>query len=128
MRFHPAALTFVLTSVLCGLVGCDRSTPNAESTMTTEEIIRQNANGPVGRSIIPVVTSLAKHSGFVATESSPSTQPTTVTLDKLRFRTAQDNQGRMWGVRVYGAGRVVADLPPRLAIRGTRLQGLLSDH
>jgi len=64
--------------------------------MTTEEMIRQNANAPVGESIVPIATSLAKHTVFVATESSPSTQSTTVKLDTLRFRTAQDNEGRMW--------------------------------
>src|SRR4051812_10423986 len=96
LRFHPAAFAFVLISIVGGIVGCDHSTPKAASTMTTEEIIRQNANIPVGQSIVPIATSLAKRSVFVATESSPSTQPTTVKLDKLRFRTAQDNQGRMW--------------------------------
>ena len=64
--------------------------------MTAEEIIRQNANVPVGKSIIPIATSLAKQTVFVATESSPSTQPTAVKLDTLRFRTAQDKEGRMW--------------------------------
>jgi hypothetical protein len=85
-----------MVSITCGLVGCDRSTPKAASTMTTEEIIRQNANAPVGQSIVPTATSLAKRSVFVATENSPSTQTTLVALDKLRFRTAQDNEGRMW--------------------------------
>jgi hypothetical protein len=64
--------------------------------MTTEEIIRRNANVPVGQSIVPIATSLAKQSVFVATESSPSSQTITVTLDRLRFRTALDNQGRIW--------------------------------
>jgi hypothetical protein len=96
VRPNPEAFAFVLISIVSGLVGCDRSTPKAASTMTTEEIIRQNANAPVGQSIVPIATSLAKRSVFVATETSPSTQPTTLTLDKLRFRTAQDNQGRMW--------------------------------
>jgi hypothetical protein len=96
LRLHPTALAFVLIGTLSGLVGCDRSTPKAASTMTTEEIIRRNADAPVGQSIVPVATSLAKHSVIVATESSPRTQPTTVTLDKLHFRTDQDNQGRMW--------------------------------
>ncbi len=96
LRLHAAALALALISIVCGLVGCDRSTPKVASTMTTEEIIRQNANAPVGESIVPIATSLGKRSVFVATESSPSPQATTVTLDKLRFRAAQDNQGRMW--------------------------------
>lgn len=95
LRFHPAAFALVLI-IVSGLVGCERSTPKAASTMTTEEIIRQNANAPVCRSIVPIATSLARHSIFLATESSPSTQPTTVILDTLRFRTAQDNQERTW--------------------------------
>jgi hypothetical protein len=64
--------------------------------MTTEEVIRQNSDTPVGESIVPIATSLSKHSLFVATESAPSTQPATVVLDELRFRTAQDNQGHLW--------------------------------
>jgi len=87
---------FVALACVAGPVACDRSEPKAPSTMTTEEMIRQNANAPVGESIVPIATSLAKHTVFVATESSPSTQSTTVKLDTLRFRTAQDNEGRMW--------------------------------
>jgi hypothetical protein len=87
-----AAATFVIS----GLWGCDRSSPQATRTMTTEEIIRQNAKTPVSESIIPIATSLAKHSVFVATQSSPSAQPTTVASNKFQFRTAQDNQGRTW--------------------------------
>lgn len=64
--------------------------------MTTEKIIRQNANTPLGQSIVPVARSLAKQTLMVATESAPTAEPTTVRLDTLRFRTAQDNQGRMW--------------------------------
>jgi hypothetical protein len=79
--------------------------------MTTEEIIRQNSNAPIGQSIIPVATSLAKHSVFVATESSPSTQPTTVKLDKLHFRTAQDNQGRMWAYAYTTQGELLRTFP-----------------
>jgi hypothetical protein len=82
--------------VIGASAGCDRSEPKRVSAVTTEEIIRQNKNLPIGESIGPVGRSLAKHSVFVATENSPSTKPTTVTLNKLRFRTAQDNQGRMW--------------------------------
>jgi hypothetical protein len=76
---------------------CDRSpaTPTTKA-MTTEEIIRQKANTPVGQSIVPIARSLAKRTVFVATESAPSTVPTTITFDKLRFRTARDNQGRLW--------------------------------
>ena len=64
--------------------------------MTTEEIIRQNANSPVGQSITPIVSSLAQHSIFVATDEPTTTEPTTVTLGRLRFKTAKDNQGHTW--------------------------------
>ena len=86
-----AAFLFV-----CGPTGCDRSAPQGTSQMTTEEIIRQHAHTPVVESIVPVATSLAGRSVFVATDSTTGTQPTTMTLDRLRFRTAQDNEGRMW--------------------------------
>jgi hypothetical protein len=111
LRFHPTAFTFALISIASGLVGCDRSTPKVASTVTTEEIIRQNANAPVGQSIVPVATSLAKRSVFVATDSSPSTQPTTVKLDKLRFRTAQDNQGRMWAYAYTTQAELLRSFP-----------------
>ena len=111
MRPYPAAFAFVLISVVSGLVSCDRSAPKAASTITTEEIIRQNANVPVGQSIVPITTSLAKRCVFVATQSSPSTQPTMVTLDKLHFRTAQDNQGRMWAYAYTTQAELLRALP-----------------
>ena len=87
----------ILGIVLAGPAACDRSPPKpATRAMTTEEIIRQNAKVPVGQSIVPITRSLAKRTVFVATESAPSSEPTAAALDKLRFRTAQDNQGRMW--------------------------------
>lgn len=64
--------------------------------MTTEQIIRQSVNLPVGQSIRPIASSLADRSIFVATDDTTSTQPTQVTLQRLRFRTANDNQGRSW--------------------------------
>src|SRR3954466_12767848 len=97
MRLTSTPLVALTLIGFLGAVGsCDRSAPKAAKNMTTEAVIRQNLNAPVDQSIVPVTGSLAKRSLFVATESSPSTQPTTVTLDRLRFRTAQDNQGRMW--------------------------------
>ena len=76
--------------------GCDRSPATLPDPISTEDVIRQNATAPVGQSIKPITLSLSKHTVFVATESAPSSQPTTVKLDKLRFKTDRDNQGRMW--------------------------------
>ena len=109
MRPNPTIFAaFVAIIFGGGPVACDRSAPIAPSKMSIEEIIRQNANAPVGQSVIPIASSLAKHSVFVATESAPSTQPTTVILDKLRFRTAQDNEGRTWAYAYTNQAELLA--------------------
>lgn len=61
--------------------------------VTIEQVIREHRQEPVSKSIVPVATSLAKHTLYVATE--PSTEP-----NRLRLKTGLDKQGKVW-VYVY---------------------------
>ena len=95
-RVVPEWLGYILLVFSFAVVGCKRNDSSPAKPVTAEEIIKQNINLPVGQSIQPIAGRLVAESVFVSTESAPSTQPTTVRLDKLRFRTAKDNQGRTW--------------------------------
>lgn len=96
-RYRVVAAAVVAGALLAGLAGCERPAPQPpREAVSTEEIIRRNANAPVGQSIEPVARSLAKRTVFVASDSAPSTERGAVTQDRLRFRTAHDNQGRLW--------------------------------
>jgi len=64
--------------------------------MTTEEIIRQNAHEPLGKSVPLVAASLAKHSVFLATDDVTEPGPKEVNLQRFSFKTGTDNQGRTW--------------------------------
>jgi hypothetical protein len=80
-------------------IACDRSPgkPVQPTTaMAIEQVIRQNVNVPVEQSITPIAAALSTRSIFVATDKALTTQPATVLLEKLRFKTALDNQGRLW--------------------------------
>jgi hypothetical protein len=78
------------------VAGCDRRPTAPAASTSVEEVIRQNIDTPIGQSISRVASSLAGHSVFVATDDVTSTRPSNVTLKRLRFKTAQDNQGRTW--------------------------------
>ena len=90
--------------------------------MTIEEIIRRNADRPVGESITVVASALAKHRIFLATDDTTAkttqpatvkTQPTTGTTTQpgsfaelvnslkqpgitIEFKSGKDAQGRVW--------------------------------
>jgi hypothetical protein len=115
------AMKRFLTRTLCllAVAGCDRKHSLAPTTMTTEQIIRLNANASVGESIGPVASSLAAKSILVATDTAPASQPQDVVLSKLRFRTANDNLGRTWAyaytnmddfLRTFGPGTPYVEL------------------
>lgn len=101
MPYQKLFITVCVTLVAGGVTACERSPTQHAATqpavpMTTEQVIRHNANAPVGRSITPIASSLATQTIFVATDDTTTTQPTTVTPERLRFKTAKDNQGRTW--------------------------------
>jgi hypothetical protein len=97
MRIYWPIVRMICTATFIGAVGgCDRKPSQPTKTMTTEELIRQSANLPIGQSVIPITTSLAKQSVFVATDDTATSQPTTTALQHLRFKTAADKLGRMW--------------------------------
>jgi hypothetical protein len=115
------AMKRFLTRALCVLAvaGCDRKHSQAPNTMTTEQLIRLNANTPVGESIGSVASSLATRAILVATDTAPASQPQDVVLSKLRFRTANDNLGRTWAyaytnmddfLRTFGPGTPYVEL------------------
>lgn len=71
--------------------GCSKN----EAPQSTEEIIRQHQNSPLGDSIDAVVQSLAKQPVFVGTEGVTPTENGMAT-GELRLKTAADNQGNLW--------------------------------
>ena len=63
--------------------------------MTTEDVIRQHRNSPIGDSIDAVAHSLAKRQVLVGTEGVAPTEDGKLT-DKIRFKTGLDNRGHPW--------------------------------
>ncbi len=77
------------------LIGCDRRESTATVPMSTEQVIHQYRNSPIGDSIGPITQALAAQSVFVGTEGVTPTREGKI-IDKIRLKTGVDNQGRSW--------------------------------
>jgi hypothetical protein len=110
---RPLRCVAALVVIACvtGPAACERAAPKPTNTMTTEEIIRQIANAPVGQSVVPISAALATRTVFVSTDSAPSTGPTAADPVTLRFRTAQDNQGRTWAYAYTTQAELLRSFP-----------------
>lgn len=96
MRTCRKAIAALCTIIAVGMAACDHPSTQPAASMTTEEIIRQNAHVPIGQAITPTVLALAKQSILVAIDDTPITQPTKLPLLRLGFKTSQDNRGGTW--------------------------------
>jgi SseB protein N-terminal domain len=93
---ETCARTAAIICVAAAISGCEKSSIQNSAGMTTEEIIRQNAHEPMGKSVPLVAASLAKQSVFLATDDATETGPKEVTLQRFSFKTGEDKQGRTW--------------------------------
>jgi hypothetical protein len=90
MRLRDYLQSMALTAT-AALIGCGRH----EASMSTEDIIREHRNSPIGSSIEAVAQSLAKRAVLVGTEDVAPTQDGKLT-GNLRLKTAADNQEHLW--------------------------------
>src|SRR4051794_2629625 len=87
------------TGIFCMVVafaGCNQSSLQNSRPMATDEIIRQNAHEPMGKSVPLVAASLVKQSVFLATDDATEKGPKEVKLQKFNFKTGKDKQDRTW--------------------------------
>lgn len=87
----PLAL-FAVTA----FTGCDHKQKRHPAPLVAEQIIRQCADTPISQSIQKVALSMVGKSFFVPTDAAATGQPSNVVLRTLRFKVAEDNQGRSW--------------------------------
>ena len=78
------ALATVGAIIVAGVpAACDRSATQPKDPMTIEEIIRQNADRPLGESIAVIASALAKHRIILATDDT-TVKPTQPSMAKIR--------------------------------------------
>ena len=93
-----SVLRAVLGGVLAFIPSCSKSPeqyPSSES-MTTEELIMSFGDAPVGVSIGPIARSLSGRTVYVGTDQEGAAEAVKADRTKLRFMTAQDNEGNEW--------------------------------
>jgi hypothetical protein len=93
MKTQNTLLVAIIVSL--ALPGCDRKEGTATAPMSTEQIIRQYRNSPMGDSIGPITKALAAQSVFVGTVDVTPTRDGKI-VGKICLKTGADNEGHIW--------------------------------
>lgn len=92
--------------------GCDRPASQAAPMASIEQTIKNNANAPIDQSLKLVGAALKQQAILVATDGTAATQQSSGSLNRLRFKSALDNQGRMWAYAYTNKNLFEKTFPP----------------
>lgn len=92
---HQMSLKQYLRCAALALSGALLGCSHRDASMTTEDIIRQHRNSPIGDSIDAISHSLAERQVLVGTEGLAPTEDGKLT-GKIRLKTGLDNEGSCW--------------------------------